>query len=241
MPETPEIPENPQNLAETPSPPASPGPTTPVFSENPSQNNVSQPFSLQTPENTQISPEIPLLEGEIVEETEPPGEPLPAVFKARRYNMFTEAITVEKIDNFLCRLEQTGLLGQSAQEAGLAFITVKRLQRDDEDFAAYMEDAMNTYRESLEREAHRRAVDGWDEPVFSQKLGCEIGVIRKYDPRLLELMLKRHIPAYREKFEGEIKVTGGVLVAPVTQATVAAWAQQHGGEKIQLLSEEGKA
>jgi hypothetical protein len=40
----------------------------------------------------------------------------------------------------------------------------------------------------LEAEARRRAVQGWDEPVFHQ--GRKVGTIRKYSDRMLEILLK---------------------------------------------------
>lgn len=180
--------------------------------------------------------------GEVVVGELMPEEPelprLPEIFKDRvRFFSFKE-MTVDMIETFLRSLEETGLIARSALQADIPVGTIRRLRKEDEIFAKLYEDALTYYKDSLERECHRRAVEGWDEPVFSQKLGTQIGMIRKYDQRLLELMLKRHIPEYREKFEGEIRVSGGVLVAPIAAQSAEQWAQQHGGEKLQLLEDQ---
>jgi hypothetical protein len=65
----------------------------------------------------------------------------------------------------------------------------------DADFAAEWDDAVEEATDTLEQEARRRALDGWDEPVFWQ--GAECGVVRKYSDRLLELMLRANRPKYR--------------------------------------------
>jgi hypothetical protein len=173
----------------------------------------------------------------IINQGEQP-KPLPTEFRNRRAAMRVEHITVAHIEKFLDNLRKCGLWYESAEACGLAYSTILRLRKQDDEFKEWCDEAMQSYRESLERECHRRAVEGWDEPVFSQRLGTQIGVIRKHDPRLLELMLKRHIPEYREKFEGEIKVTGGVLVAPISPTSAADFEKMFGGEKINLLVEQ---
>ncbi len=49
--------------------------------------------------------------------------------------------------------------------------------------------------------------------------------------RMLELMLKRHMPEYRDKFEMDITTTGGVLAIPVSGArTNEDWEKEWGSE-----------
>lgn len=176
-----------------------------------------------------------VLVGELMNTT---PQPLPKQLVQRRQKVLLEDITVEAVEEFLTNLSRTGLIYESAMKAGLSYPTVNRLKKEDDEFKMYMDEAMEEYRELLQRECHRRAIDGWDEPVFSQRTGQQMGVIRKYDMKLLELMLKRHIPEFREKFEGEIKISGGVLVAPITPASNEDWAAQHGGKRIELVVPE---
>jgi hypothetical protein len=183
----------------------------------------------------------PVVEGELLDlETSTPA-PLPREIKTRRGFRRLENITVDDIEKFLTHLAKTGLILQSAESCGLSYVTVNRLKKDEPVFKEMCDEAMEAYVESLEAAAHSRAVDGWEEPVFSQKLGTEIGRIQRFDSRLLELMLKRHRPEFREKFEGEIKVSGGVLIAPIAAATPEQWAQQFGGERLTQYGDDQPA
>jgi hypothetical protein len=182
--------------------------------------------------------QLPVHTGEVIEPEKDPGKPLPAVFRARRRNLLSEEVTEDHIERFLATLAETGVYKRSADASGLSYMTIQRLKRDDEEFQTLCDEALQTYREHLLMQCHQRAFEGWEEPVFSQKLGTEIGRIQRFDSRLAELFLKRHHPEFREKFEGEIKVTGGVLVAPIAPLSAIDWAAQHGGKKIELLAND---
>lgn len=155
---------------------------------------------------------LPVLEGTVEDYK---GEPLPAAIKQRRGMQMAEQLRPEQVLAFLENLSKTGNYRQSSELAGLSYFTTMRLRKEEPEFQQWCDHSLQGYRESLVAEAHRRAIDGWDEPVFSQRMGTQMGVVRKYDSRLLELLLKRHIPEFREQFKGEITVSGGVLVAPI--------------------------
>lgn len=174
---------------------------------------------------------------DVVPDPELPG--IPAEFSEKwKKRVLLEDITVTAIEAFLRQLELTGVVFKSAERAGLSYRTVRRLRKDDVVFAELWAESMQAYRDSIEEEARRRAMDGWDEPQFSQRLGTQMGVIRKFDSRLLELMLKRHIPEFREQFKGEIAISGGVLVAPAPVTTEDEWEKKFGGPRLKLLSSE---
>lgn len=64
-------------------------------------------------------------------------------------------------------------------------------------FAAEWDTAIEAGTEQIEQELKRRAVDGYDEPVWYK--GDEVGVVRKFSDTLLMFMLKGRNPAkYRE-------------------------------------------
>lgn len=152
---------------------------------------------------------------------------LPPEFQARKARLEKKDLTSKHVDRYLAYLEMSGLKYKSSAAAGFSYEWLKRL-RADPTFSALEEAALESYRDSLCREAHRRAVEGVDEPVIGGKdKDRVVAVIRKYSDRLLELMLKRHIPEFREKWEGEVKVTGGVLVAPASAASVQDWQARH--------------
>lgn len=77
-------------------------------------------------------------------------------------------------------------------------------------------EAKAIYGERLAEAIHKRGVEGWEEPVFYQ--GVEVGTIRKYSDRMLEIQAKRHVPEYRDKAQVDVNVSGGVLVAAASVA-----------------------
>ena len=113
---------------------------------------------------------------------------------------------------FLALYGICGQLQRSAKEVGISPATVRNHLKVDPDFKAAFKEAYGDFQEAIEREAYRRALMGWEEPVFQQ--GLQVGTIRKFDSRLLELMLKRHNPEYKESFTVDHNVTGGIMVVP---------------------------
>lgn len=127
---------------------------------------------------------------------------------------------------FFNEFARTGLLGHSARFSGVSPETIRRLRKEVPEFAELFEEAQNDYRESLEMEVHRRAVQGWDEPVYQK--GEMVGTIRRHSDSLLHAMLKRHIPEYRDKVTVDASVRGGVMVVPGAPATAEDWEAQYG-------------
>jgi hypothetical protein len=98
---------------------------------------------------------------------------------------------------FLGALEATGNVSAAAHRAGVGRATAYRHRAGESDFRAAWDDALEVAMDALEAEARRRALEGWDEPVFHGGKVC--GHIRKYDSALLIMLLKAHRPAlYRE-------------------------------------------
>lgn len=110
----------------------------------------------------------------------------------------------------------TGALQLSSREAGVSPSTVRSHLTTDPVFKAAYDEAMNDFKEHVETEIYRRAISGWDEEVYQQ--GEYVGTIRKFDSRLLELLAKRHIPEYKEKFEVQHHLPPGTLVVPIKQS-----------------------
>ena len=104
----------------------------------------------------------------------------------------------------------------SCRAAGISPSTVRNHLKTDPLLNAAYEEAMADFKESIEMEAYRRAVLGWDEEVYQQ--GEFVGTMRKFDSRMLELYLKRHIPEYKEKFEVAHHAIGGTLAVPIKQS-----------------------
>lgn len=162
---------------------------------------------------------------------------------------------------FLETYAQTGLVMYSAAVAGVHDSTVRRHKMDDEWFAEAYEVARKWHCESLEAEIKRRAVTGWEEPVYQKgervmepKFDPDTGqpmmdekgdpimvpaVTRRFSDRLLEMSAKRHMPEYREKQEVDVNITGGVLAIPMVGSnedkppTAEDWESKYGGETVE--------
>lgn len=90
------------------------------------------------------------------------------------------------------------------------------MRKNDPEFAEAWLLALEAGNDVLEAEALRRAVDGVDEPVFTQK-GELAGHVRKYSDTLLALLLKAHLPEkFRER--SEVKHAGTIELASAIEA-----------------------
>lgn len=77
--------------------------------------------------------------------------------------------------------------------------------KTDPEYARAAAEACAEFADNLEREAVRRAVEGWEEPVFGKLPGKDagegiIGYVRKFDSNLMRLALQGHKPGkYRDR------------------------------------------
>lgn len=110
---------------------------------------------------------------------------------------------------FIEALCDTGNVSESAKEAQVSRMYVYEQRRADQLFATAWDDALDQASDLLEKEARRRAHDGWDEPVFGSMgtgLGSgEVGTVRKYSDTLLIFLLKGARP---EKYRDRHEITG---------------------------------
>lgn len=138
---------------------------------------------------------------------------------------------------FLEEYSKTGRIYHSAAVAGVCGGTVTRHRKTDEDFDDACNEALRCYHDDIEGEIHRRAIDGWDEPVFDYKGGGCIGHVRKFSDRLLVLQAQRHIKAYQMKGELDVNVSGGVLVVGGKKEE-KDWEAEHGDKKKPVRGKE---
>lgn len=113
----------------------------------------------------------------------------------------------EKRQRALDALRSGSSVSEAAKAAGVARETLWKWRQRDEEFAVAYHDAAEEGTDRCEDEALRRAVDGWDEPVWHQ--GVQVGVVRKYDSTLLIFLLKARRPdKYRDNVKVEHTVNG---------------------------------
>lgn len=111
--------------------------------------------------------------------------------------------TPKAISDFLAKLEEGSTVSAAAAAVNIGRRTAYEWRADDTAFANAWDEAVEVGTDLLEDEAKRRAADGYDEPVFWQ--GKQVGVVRKYSDRLLQVMLKARRP---EKFKDRFENTG---------------------------------
>lgn len=98
---------------------------------------------------------------------------------------------------FLTAYADMATVRHAAAEVGIARQTHYKWLEADEAYRADFAHARKDAGESLEREAVRRARDGWEEPVHYQ--GIQTSTVRKYSDTLLIFLLKGQMPdKYRD-------------------------------------------
>jgi hypothetical protein len=93
---------------------------------------------------------------------------------------------------FLAAFVTTGTVVHGARAARVSRAVVYHWRHTDSDFNARFQEAVEDAADALEMEARRRAVDGWQEPVYYR--GRVVGTVTKYDDRLLAMLLRARRP-----------------------------------------------
>ena len=118
--------------------------------------------------------------------------------------LLAKQVSAAKKKKFLACLKSTGNISEAARFAKVNRLTPYNWREADPAFAKAWEEALDEYADRLEKEADRRAVEGWLEPVFYE--GEECGHKRKFSDTLLIFRLKALRPEkYRERVETEVK------------------------------------
>lgn len=114
-------------------------------------------------------------------------------------------LTPEKLTAFCAALAETGVVAKACHAVDVSRVTAYKWRDEIPEFAEAWDKALRIGITALEDEAHRRAFDGVQEPVFHQ--GLEVGAVRKYSDTLAIFLLKAHAPEkYRER--SNLEVTG---------------------------------
>jgi hypothetical protein len=108
-------------------------------------------------------------------------------------------------DKFIDVLAASCNVSEACRAAGIARSTAHDWRAVDAEFMRRWDEAIETAKDALEAEARRRAVEGWQEPVYQQ--GRQVGTIQRYSDRMLEVLLKGHKPQFRERSDVTVGVT----------------------------------
>ncbi len=138
-------------------------------------------------------------------------------------------LTDERRALFLDELARHGIVIRAARAASphaaprSALKTFYHARNRDPEFAEAWDNAVATATSVVESELHRRAVEGYEEPVYQR--GEKVGTVRRYSDRLLELRAKALLPHYRER-SGDINVTATAQAAAVATVDMEAALRQ---------------
>ena len=123
-------------------------------------------------------------------------------------------LSPERVATFLAELARHGIVSRAARAASPhstngCVMSFRDLRGSDPDFAVAWDEALEEAKGNVESELHRRAVEGWDEPIYGGKNREQVvGTVRRYSDRLLELRAKALLPEYRDK--SKVEVGGGL-------------------------------
>jgi hypothetical protein len=115
------------------------------------------------------------------------------------------ARTPEKDKKFLDLIAGGSTVCDACAAVGYSYNSAYLYRKADPAFDAAWDDANEAATQRMEREADRRAIEGYDKPVYH--LGVEVGSERKFSDTLLIFRLKAKRPdVYRERAEVSVTV-----------------------------------
>lgn len=127
--------------------------------------------------------------------------------------------TPEKAEAFFAALAETANVTKACAAIAITRRTAYNWREADPEFAAGWDRAMKAAVLGLEDEAHRRAFEGLDKPVFYQ--GEECGTVREYSDTLAIFLLKAHNPEkYREN--SKVELEANIRVNDMTDEEIRA-------------------
>jgi hypothetical protein len=113
--------------------------------------------------------------------------------------------TRQQQEQYLEGVRQFGTLIHACQLAHVSPHTIYAWREHDETFVLRENEAQEHLTQDLEREALRRALVGYDRPVFQR--GIQVGVERVFSDSLMTTLLKARRP---DKYRDNINVSGSV-------------------------------
>ncbi|MBF0400653.1 MAG: hypothetical protein HQL90_07780 [Magnetococcales bacterium] len=130
---------------------------------------------------------------------------------------------------FLKTLAETGCVRVSARVVGLHKSSLYEARQKNLAFKQGWAEALQVAAGALEDEARRRAVEGWEEPVYQH--GKMVGTIHRHSDRLLEMLVRGYNDRFRTTRQ-EIANAPGQILKIETGPTQAA-------QRIAVVLQEG--
>lgn len=144
---------------------------------------------------------------------------------------------------FLAEYAKHGRIGDSCKAAGVSHTTYLKHLESDTDFGEACLMAEKDYQSRLIAH-HQDLVFEGTEKVSYDRNGNIVSTEKVYPIPLIQMELRKHDEAYRDKREVDMKVSGGVLVAPSDVGSIEDWESKFAGETIEgeavEVSQEGE-
>lgn len=127
--------------------------------------------------------------------------------------MGTRPTTAKSKERFIKALREFGgNVFRAAKLVKLSRTALYNYRKEDPEFAEAWDNALEDGFDDLEAEARRRALEGYDEPVYHG--GEQVGFVRRYSDTLLIFLLKGARPEkYRERYDVKNKVQGSLNIS----------------------------
>lgn len=128
-------------------------------------------------------------------------------------------LTPEKLSAFCAALAETCQVRKACRAVDISIQTAYQWRKTLPEFETAWDEALKAGLHGLESEAHRRAFDGVDEPVFH--LGDVCGTVKKYSDTLAIFLLKAHAPEkYREN--SRMELAGSLALSSMSEEEIKA-------------------
>lgn len=128
-------------------------------------------------------------------------------------------LTPKKKERFVKRLGEVGVVLRACEAAGISRQTAYDWRRDDDEFAASWDRALEDHLDTIEEALYERAVKGLDEPVYQG--GQLVGHKRNYSDTAAIFMLKGGRPEkFRERYEHSGPKGGPISISGLTVEVV---------------------
>lgn len=166
---------------------------------------------------------------------------VPATGRIDGYRARHDGWTPARQKLFLTTLSQTGCVQDACARAAISGASAYRWRRKSKRFAVSWDRALRKAMPTIEAEAYRRAVEGWDETVIRN--GETVTVRRRYSDSLLRLLLTRGnaaggAAASDPDFDLEVKRRPGEKEAQWLERRAHAAARAAGGYYIKKVTAE---
>lgn len=138
---------------------------------------------------------------------------------------------------FLAHYAETGRKGDSARMAGVTTKTVWDHVGKDEDFAAAVLAAEQDYESKVMAHVQKLVFEGQKKVTYDRQ-GNVVSEEQVFPVPLVQMEARRVHEGYREKREMDVKVAGGVLIAPAAVSSIDEWEEKFGGRTIEGEAQE---